>query len=78
MGLSVGRKSLKVTKGTIHGTSIPPKDEKPSINGYRDMVRKRNIRRQMKFQDGRLPGVQLNPKKNRPAHFHPETTIKIW
>jgi hypothetical protein len=42
MGLSVGRKSSKVSKGTMalydHHT---PKDEKPSINGYRDMVQKR-------------------------------------
>jgi hypothetical protein len=51
-------------------TIIPPKDEKPSINASGDMLRKRNIRRQTKFQDGRiLP-------KNRPAHFHPEPTIE--
>jgi hypothetical protein len=45
-------------------TIIPPKDEKPSLNGYRDMVRKRNIRCQMKFKDGHLPGGS-NPKKKK-------------
>jgi hypothetical protein len=47
------------------------------------MARKRNIRRQMKFQDGRLPGMPggSNPKKKTwPAHFHPEptNTMKSW
>jgi hypothetical protein len=60
-------------------TIIPPKDEKPSINGYRDMVRKRNIQRQMKFQDGHLPGGSNPKEKNyHPAHFDPEPAIKMW
>jgi hypothetical protein len=37
--------------------------KKPSINGYRDMVRKRNMGRQMKFQDGHIPGGQIRGEK---------------
>jgi hypothetical protein len=59
-------KSSKVHNGAWHYMAIiPPKDEKPSINGYRDMVRKWNIRLQMKFQDGHLPGGPIRKEKIR-------------